>query len=185
MRGLATMLAAAFLFALGPAAAQTPPAPAPAPGGGNDLVNALAACRGIGDAARRLACYDDAATRLTQAVSRNDLVVLNREDIRQTHRSLFGFHLPRLPIFGHGGGSAEQADEAPAEITATIASVRSLGYDKWQIRLEDGAIWQTTESSSYIQAPHAGNSVVIRRGPLGSYLIRIQGQRAVRAMRTG
>ena len=178
MRGFSIGLTLSAMVGLGAAAAAQTPA---AQSSGNDLINALGACRAIGDAARRLACYDEAASRLTQAVGRNDLVVLNRDDIRRTHRSLFGFHLPRLPIFG--GGDREVA-EAPEEITATIRSVRSLGFDKWQIVLEDGAVWQTTEGSAYVQGPRAGNTVVIRRGPLGSYMMRIQGQRALRAMRT-
>ena len=177
MRGISIGLALSAMVGLGAAAAaQTPPAEA----SGSDLVNALGACRAIADAGRRLACYDEAASRLTQAVGRNDLVVLDRNDIRRTRRSLFGFHLPRLPIFG--GGDREVA-EAPDEITATVAGVRNLGYDKWQVRLEDGANWQTTESNSAIRGPRPGDTVVIRRGPLGSYMMRIAGQRAVRAMR--
>jgi hypothetical protein len=178
MRGLAAALAVAALCGLGLGAgdAQTPPAAAT----GSDLVNALAACRAMGDAARRLACYDEAVTRLTQAVGRNDVVVLDREDIRRTRRSLFGFHLPRLPLFG---GGAREVDESPEEITATVASAHNIGYDKYQIRLEDGAIWQTTEASPYVRGPHSGSTVVIRRGPLGSYMMRIDGQRALRAMR--
>jgi hypothetical protein len=149
---------------------------------GSDLVNSVSACRPITDAARRLACYDEAAERLTQAVGSNEVVVLNREDIRQTRRSLFGFHLPRLAIFG---GGAREVEEAPAEITATVSAASNIGYDKWRIRLEDGAVWQTTESSSAISPPRAGSSVVIRRGAMGAYFIRIDGQRSLRATRTG
>ena len=178
MRRLAIAVAAATLCGLGLGAgdAQTPPAAAT----GSDLVNALTACRAMSDAARRLACYDEAVTRLTQAVGRNDVVVLDREDIRRTRRSLFGFHLPRLPLFG---GVSREVDETPDEITATVASAHNIGYDKYQIRLDDGAIWQTTEASPYVRAPHAGSTVVIRRGPLGSYMMRIDGQRGLRAMR--
>ena len=149
---------------------------------GTDLVNSVSACRSITEAARRLACYDEAAARLSQAVGSNEVVVLNREDIRQTRRSLFGFHLPRLAIFG---GGAREVEEAPAEITATVSAASNIGYDKWRIRLEDGAVWQTTESSSAIRPPRAGSSVVIRRGAMGAYFIRIDGQRSLRATRTG
>ena len=178
MRGLAAAAAGgpARARARARAIAQSPPAAAT----GSDLVNALTACRAMGDAARRLACYDEAATRLTQAVGRNDVVVLDREDIRRTRRSLFGFHLPRLPLFG---GGAREVDESPEEITATVASAHNIGYDKYQIRLEDGAIWQTTEASPYVRGPHSGSIVVIHRGPFGSYMMRIDGQRALRAMR--
>jgi hypothetical protein len=179
MRGLSAYMALAAVIGIcGETLSAQAPAQQPT---GTDLVNSIAACRGIGDAARRLACYDDAATRLTQAVGRNDVVVLNREDIRQTRRSLFGFHLPRLAIFG---GGAREVEEAPDEITATIEAASSLGYDKWRIRLEGGAVWQTTEASASIRPPRAGDSVTIRRGTMGSYIMRIGGQRGLRAMRT-
>ncbi len=181
MRGLAAgqLFIGIFFLSASAAGAQTAAA---APSSASDLVNAVGACRSITDSAQRLTCYDAAASRLTQAVSQNELVVLNREDIRRTRRSLFGFHLPRIGLFGRNSGDEE---DDPEEITATIASVRSLGYDKWQIRLQDGAVWQTTEPSSFIRPPRAGGSVVLRRGPMGSYMIRIDGQRALRAMRTG
>lgn len=180
MRGLSAVLALAAMAGLGheAASAQAPPRPT----AGANLVNAVTACRSIEDAARRLACYDEAATRLTQAVGRNDLVVLDREDVRQTRRSLFGFHLPRLAIFG---GGAREVQETPDEITATVAAASNIGYDKYRIRLEDGAVWQTTESSASITPPHAGSTVVIRRGAMGNYFMRIDGQRGLRAMRTG
>jgi hypothetical protein len=180
MRRLATVLAVATLAGLCHEAtfAQAPPRQAT----GSDLVNAVSACRAIGDATQRLACYDEAATRLTQAVGRNDVVVLDREDIRQTRRSLFGFHLPRLPFLG---GGAREVAETPDEITATVSAASNIGYDKYRIRLEDGAVWQTTEASAYIRPPHAGSIVVIRRGAMGNYFMRIDGQRGLRAMRTG
>jgi hypothetical protein len=180
MRGLSALLALAAMAGLCHEAlpAQAPPRPT----SGSDLVNAVTACRDIGDAARRLVCYDEAAARLTQAVSHNDVVVLDREDVRQTRRSLFGFHLPRIALFG---GGAREVAETPDEITATVSAASNIGYDKYRIRLEDGAVWQTTESSASVTPPHAGSSVVIRRGAMGAYFIRIDGQRSLRAMRTG
>jgi len=180
MRGYSAVLAAAAVIGLcqQPLSAQAPAQQ----GSGTDLVNSIAACRGIADAAARLACYDEAATRLTQAVGRNEVVVLNREDIRQTRRSLFGFHLPRIAIFG---GGAREVEETPDEITATVSAASNIGYDKWRIRLDYGAVWQTTEASAYIRPPHAGSSVVIRRGAMGAYFIRIDGQRSLRVTRTG
>jgi hypothetical protein len=180
MRGYSAVIALAATAGLchAAASAQTPPRQT----SGADLLNAVSACRAIDDATRRLACYDEAATRLSQAVGRNDVVVLNREDIRQTRRSLFGFHLPRLPFLG---GGAREVEETPDEITATVSAASNIGYDKWRIRLQDGAVWQTTESSAYIQPPHAGSIVVIRRGAMGNYFMRIDGQRGLRAMRTG
>ena len=61
----------------------------------------------------------------------------------------------------------------------------SLGSGKWQIRLEDGAIWQTNESRLNLADPKPGQKIVIQRGTLGNYFLRINGQRGIRGRRVG
>jgi hypothetical protein len=144
-----------------------------------DLIGRLAACRGIVDSTTRLACYDAAGERLVQAVHDRDLVVMDREDVRETRRGLFGFALPRLPLFG---GKTDDEKEV-TELTAKVTSVRALPNGKWQLKLEDGAIWQTTEAVGFLRDPKAGSTVVIHKGALGGYMMRIDGQRGLRAKR--
>jgi hypothetical protein len=145
------------------------------------LVQALAACRSQAEDAARLRCYDRAATALTDAATQGSIVVVDREDVRKTRRSLFGFALPRLPFF-----SGDDSQDSQAEtLNAKIASAGPIGYGKYRIKLEDGALWETTEGSSVISPPKSGNEVIIKRGPLGSYMMRIAGQRALRAKRVG
>jgi hypothetical protein len=158
------------------AAGAAEPAPAP------QLLQALGQCRQMTDSAARLACYDQAAAALEQAVASKEVVVLDRDEVRKTRRSLFGFSLPQLPFFGGDEGDKE---EEASEITTSIRSARSLGYGKWQIVLEDGAVWQTTESSHNAQHPAAGLPIRIKKGPLGSYMINVAGQRGIRAKRVG
>jgi hypothetical protein len=145
------------------------------------LVQALAGCRAQTDDAARLRCYDAAAGALTAAAAEGNVVVVDQQDLKQARRSLFGFSLPKLPFFG-GDRSAE---DAPEELTAKISSARALGYGKWQVRIEDGAVWETTDSFGNMREPRPGNEVLIKRGALGSYMMRIAGQRAVRAKRVG
>ena len=145
------------------------------------LVQALANCRSQTDDSARLRCYDSAAGALTDATARGSVVLVDQEDVRKTRRSLFGFSLPKLPFFSGDRSADDQQDE----LTARIASAGPLGYGKWRIKLEDGALWETTEPSSRISDPRAGNEVKIKRGPLGSYMIRVAGQRALRAKRVG
>jgi hypothetical protein len=141
------------------------------------VVDAIAACRSITDNGARLACYDQASARFTDAVGKGELIVMDKAEVKQTRRSLFGFTLPRIRLF--------RGDEGPDqdELTAKVASASGIGYDKYRIRIEDGAVWETTEGSAMITPPRAGDTVVIKRGPLGSYMMRIAGQRAVRAKR--
>jgi hypothetical protein len=145
------------------------------------MVEALARCRGERDDTARLRCYDVAAAALTDATARGALVVIDEEDVRKTRRSLFGFSVPKLPFFSGDKSGNQQEDE----ITAKIARTSTLPGGNWQIRLEDGALWETTEASSFISPPRAGNEVLIKRAALGGYMMRIAGQRALRAKRVG
>jgi hypothetical protein len=169
------VLGAVASLLLGPAAVAAKPTPE------SPLVQALANCRGQTDDQTRLRCYDEAAAALTQATESGSVLVVDREDVRKTRRSLFGFSLPKLPLFS----GDDSADSQQDEITAKVASASELGYNKFRIRLEDGAIWETTEGSATVFAPRRGDTVVIKRGSLGSYMIRIDGQRGLKAKRVG
>ena len=173
-----TILVFSATMALASSASAAPPRPAkgapPSP-----IVDALTACRSIADNAARLACYDQASARFSEAVGKGDVIVMDQQEVKQTRRSLFGFSLPRLPLFR--GDSGSDSDE----LNATVEVASPLGYDKYRIRIEDGAVWETTEGSSSLAPPRHGDKVLIKRGPLGSYMIRIAGQRAVRAKRVG
>lgn len=145
------------------------------------LVRAIANCQRQTDDSARLRCYDAAAAALAEASSSGKVVVVDREDIRKTRRSLFGFSLPKLPFFS-GDDSAETQ---PDELTAKIATAGPIGHGKHRIKLEDGALWETTEGRLTLADPRRGDTVVIKRGMLGSYMMSIAGQRAVRARRVG
>jgi hypothetical protein len=171
------ILALAVLAALAPASASAKPkAQDPR---SNALIQGLSACRGIADEKARLACYDAASERLAQAVESKELVVLDRQEINQTRRSLFGFSVPNIPLFRGEGG------EQSSQLEAVIAGASSLGSGRWQIRLEDGAIWQTNESWLGLADPRPGQKIVIKRGTLGNYFLRIDGQRGIRGKRVG
>ena len=169
--GAAVMLVAGAVSTAG--AAQKPAS--------NALVDAVAACQSQQDDQARLRCYDQAAAALTQATQSGTIVVVDREDVRKTRRSLFGFSLPKLPFFSGDDSAKDQQDE----ITATVASASALGYGKYRVRIEDGAIWETTEGWPTLREPRRGDTVVIKRGSLGSYLMKIDGQRGLKAKRVG
>ena len=142
-------------------------------------ISAFAACRAIAEADRRLACYDSASQKLEQAIAAKELTVVSRSDVKRARRSLFGFGVPNIPFLGGGG------DEADKQITAKLASVRSLGYGKFQFRLEDGAVWETTEPVGEGESPSRGQNVTIKRGALGNYFILFHNMKSVRGRRTG
>lgn len=139
----------------------------------------VARCRTIGEAAARLACFDAAAARLEAAVNEKQITVLDREGVRRTRRSLFGFSLPSIGLFG---GGKEDRDEVK-EVDGVVRQVQSLPNGRYELVLEDGARWQTTEPTRW--APEAGAKVHIERASLGSYWIAVERARTVRGRRVG
>jgi hypothetical protein len=146
----------------------------------NEGLRPLLACRSMEGAEARLSCFDRESAKLDEADRRNEITVLDKEDVQETRRSLFGFSTKALSFLG-GGDNGDAPPEAQS-ISARIASVRSLGHDKWQFTLEDGATWRTLEAVTSRQ-PAAGRQVEIKRAALGSYLGKVDGGRAVRMRR--
>lgn len=175
MRRCGKILAVAALAALVPASAPAKPKAQDARS--NALIQALAACRGVADEKARLDCYDQASARLAEAVDKKELVVMDRQEIQETRRSLFGFSVPDIPLFRGESGKDS------GKLETVIAGASPLGGGKWQIRLEDGAIWQTNETRLGLSDPKPGQKIVIQRGTLGNYFLRINGQRGIRGRR--
>ena len=148
----------------------------PAPG----ALAALSACRSLADDRARLACFDRETASLVQSVERRETLVLDRDEVNRTRRSLFGFTSPKGPLFPSDDKAAEPEF---TQIEAPIQTVRSTGYGRFRFSLEDGAEWQTTEGINAFPKP--GQKVLIRKGMMGSYFIRFEGARAVKGMRVG
>ncbi|MBA2919193.1 hypothetical protein GON01_14935 [Sphingomonas sp. MAH-20] len=160
----------AFALAAPAVAADEPPA----------AIQALGACRAIADNAQRLACYDQAAGALLQSVERKETVVLDKQAVTKTKRSLFGFSLPRLPFFGN---DKDDKEDEFTQIEEPITTVRSIGYGRFRFTLGDGATWETTEGINAFPKP--GQKVLIKKGLMGSYFIKFEGNRSVKGMRVG
>jgi hypothetical protein len=132
----------------------------------------------------RLACFDQQVGAMDAAAQRDEVVVLDKSELNKTRKTLFGFSFPKLPFLG--GGDDDDGDKPQSEgvthIDAVIASVRSLGYGKWQIGLEDGAQWMTTEAMT-ARDPKPGQKIELKRAAMGSFMGKVEGGRAVRMKR--
>jgi len=172
---LAVIALAPAALAAAPLAAKnkdTPSAPPP-------VYHAVIDCRALADAGQRLACFDRTVGAMAAANAQKELVVLDREAVRETRRGLFGFNLPKLKLFG--GGDADDERDAIKEIESTIAGIRT-GKDGVPIyTIAEGARWKQTDSRNVY--PKAGDKIRIKRATLGSYMASIDGQAGVRVMR--
>jgi hypothetical protein len=142
------------------------------------LFQKLVDCRAITDAAQRLACYDSSVAQIDEAESKSEVVIVDKSQVRKARKSLFGFSLPKIGLFG---GDDDKADEADT-LESTLKSARLLGNGKWFFVLEDGAKWVQIDDKS-IRDAKPGNSIKIRRAAMGSFLANVNGQVAIRVRR--
>lgn len=145
---------------------------------------ALIHCRSISDPGARLACFDTASAALEQAAERRDVVVVDRAQVRESRRRLFGLALPSLPIFGGGGRGHDSGDDEISTLEGVVASASRDTYGQWSVRLRDeGGLWVQVDHNILALDPRPGQAVVIRRGALGSYMMRVGNQPGIRVRR--
>nr|WP_314442097.1 hypothetical protein [uncultured Sphingomonas sp.] len=142
------------------------------------VVREVLGCRSLTDAGQRLACFDRAVAALGEAQSKGDLVTLDRQEVRNTRRSLFGLTLPNLRIFGD-----EDNSEEGSEIETTIVRAAAGPDGKWIFQLAEGGRWAQTDTRKFIVDPRAGQTIKIRRTALGSYTANVNDQRGIKVKR--
>jgi hypothetical protein len=160
-----------------PALAQNPPA---ATTGRADALKTLSACRTITEDQARLACYDAAARGVDEAESRGELVVMDRGQVRDAKRSLFGFDTSALNIFDRGGGDARVEVD---NVTLTVDRAYRGEGGRWVMVMTDGQVWRQIDSNGPYNPPKHGSEARIRKASLGSYFLNVDDQTAIRARR--
>lgn len=149
---------------------------APAAAQGNDgiLLDILRQCARIDDMATRISCYD-------RNIGRDALVAAAAPSAPAPPAASepTGFGVEALRDRPQPEKAAK-ADRTSARVTAVV----ERGPGIYLITLEDNAVWQFSNSapSSY-DPPRKGSTVEIRRGALGSFLLRHQSQPSVRVQR--
>ena len=164
-----------MLFMAMIACVSSAPTATPAPAGATQF-DALSACRSIAAAQERLACYDAAVAALDAAVRERQVVVVDREHIRKTKRSLFGLPLPDIKLFGAG-------DEDMDSLDGTIQSALEVQDGNWRFALQDGAVWEQIDQKPLALEPRSGWPVEIKRATLGSYFMRVRNMPGIRVRR--
>lgn len=144
------------------------------------LIDALAQCRTIADATPRLACLDAASAAILSARARKEVVVIDREGVREAKRSIFGFSLPKIRLFGRGT-DAEDVEPEVTSIDSKVTAVALVQRTFWTFRLANGSQWQATEAFRY--PPNVGDEAHIEAGILGSYRASFGGRSAGKVKR--
>ncbi len=138
----------------------------------------LLECRQVTEPAARLACFDKQAAVLADADAKHLIVVADKAEVQRAQRGLFGYALPSTTILG-SDGSQEQVKR----LETTVVSARLSRDGAWIVTLVEGGTWQQMDSRELPLSPKPGQKVVITKGALGSYLVSVDGQPAMKMRR--
>nr|NUR36873.1 hypothetical protein [Sphingomonas sp.] len=169
------LVAGGAVAVLGAGADAKPVPPTAPPAAVQSLLN----CRAITDSAQRLACYDRAAQGFADAMVKKEVVVLDKARANEARRSLFGFSIPNFGALLGGGG-----DEI-SQIESTVTDVAENGDGGFTVKLADGSTWQQIDDTPVALAPRRGDKVVVKRGALGAYFVKLGSQPGFKAKRVG
>jgi len=174
MRGFFIIVAAGAMVFAGSAQAQRR-----AEAGTPAQVQRLMACRAIAPAEARLACFDRESAAMSQAIASKDLVFIDREKARAASRSLFGFSIPNFG--GLFGGHENEVKQIESTVTRSGRNVDG----GWIFYLADGSVWTQTDDWPLGLPPDRGDKVVVSRGLLGSFRLRLNKQPEIKVKRIG
>jgi hypothetical protein len=167
-------LAVGFGLAAGAAGAAFSAEPA------HPALSGLNKCAEVADSGPRAACYDAALSALSLAVQSGEVVIVQRKEAQAAQRSVFGLNLPGLNIFDMRG-----KDSAPlVNVIGEAKRAYPDPFGKWIVVLTDGAVWRQIDSEPILRAPRAGSQIEIQKAAFGSYFLKVDGQRSVRAKRS-
>ncbi len=169
-----TMAMTALLLAV-PALANAARAPDP---GRAAVVQAISDCRKQADDAARLTCYDRAADAFEQAQNKGDVVIVDREQVRQVNRQTFGFNLPSISLFSRGAKEAQVNN-----LEVELASARPEADGKWLLTTSEGAVWRQIDTTPLTDTPKPGTKMIIRRALLSSFFCKVGHEAAIRCAR--
>jgi hypothetical protein len=146
LRELSSAIGVSFVFAFGCACGQ-------------DL-KAAQACTRLGDDVSRLSCYDAAF-----GVSKSSTA---QKPAASTTKGLTSFG-------DNGSLHPDLRADLPKSMTVQIQQVTTLAYGLYQLTLNNGQVWRTTQGDSALEFK-ANDMVSISRRVLGGYEISLAGR---------
>jgi len=143
----------------------------------------MARCATIGDKSARLACYEAAQRSGPIAMPPPSSGSAPAPSATSSNASLpsrasadqFGLENVRERRHSENSG--------PSQIKARAIAATDDGRGYWTIKLDNGASWRLVELDTLFRPPSRNDSVRIRKGALGGYLMDVDHQPAVRVVR--
>jgi hypothetical protein len=151
-------------------------------------MDAIYACTSEAEDTRRLICFDEAVAAMRAKEDAGLFQTVDVAEIKQIEREAFGFSMPSLPSLFRRTDDPVEPAAGDKELTEIVSAVRTARIEdftgKLIVTLENGQTWEQIDSSR-VRASAARNAkeAIIRKATFGSFLMTIDGSRAIRVRR--
>jgi hypothetical protein len=145
-----------------------------------DLEGALARCAAIADRDQRLACYDALAAPQTAPAVAAAPTPLTAPAVASAPSPAPVSAATAPAAAAENFGQPPPRKEEVASITAAIVSFGQTSTGHLTAKLDNGQLWELEDSDPLLAV---GDSVTIRRGALGSFLLTTSAKRTHRVRR--
>ncbi|WP_184001364.1 hypothetical protein [Stakelama sediminis] len=141
----------------------------------SQLFDQAVACRKIADSDQRLACYDRTVGALDAAQKKDEVYIVDRDQVHKARKSLFGFSLPKIKLFG---GDKDQIDH----ITTIVTGISHDQNNRMIFTVKGGAKWHQI-GDRVVVGVRPGTQVTIKTAAFGSYFADFKGSSSMRVQR--
>ncbi|MBZ5616661.1 MAG: hypothetical protein LAO23_21855 [Acidobacteriia bacterium] len=156
----------------------------------HEMLDLLAKCADMKDATERLACYDKLAPEMRETLA---AVKKPSERTDEDKATLFGFDFGGVFSSREGPTTPEEfgknqmpqaAEEGQAldSISAGVTDYAKTPFGKFIVFLDNGQVWRQLDSdagTAHFLKEMKDNKLIISRGLLGSYNLKINDQNQV------
>lgn len=156
----------------------------PAGASDSDIVAAMRGCAAEKNGAKRLACYDEVLARPTQSAAATPSpagpAAAAAVETSATPQQGFGYRgeIAREEL------DRQEAAKAPVieELTAKVTAISFQPYGEFVITLDNDQVWTQKQTDTKVR-PRVGDSVTIKAGTFGSFMLVTQNGRSTRVSR--
>jgi hypothetical protein len=153
------------------------------------------ACAGLTDGAARLACFDAAVSGLKRADDTGSVSVVSREQIEKAEKEAFGLAPPSLSTLvetqadapsSSSGASAKTAEaklQPLDKVTLAIKEISTAADGRYRVAMENGQVWRQTDDIKLGGLSQKNLTAEIRKGALGTFVMKIGNRSAIRVKR--
>ncbi len=145
---------------------------------GSSAISNLSTCRTMSVASERLSCFDRTALELETALRSGELLVVDRTQATAARRQAFGSTSAPADVL-----LPPRAEDRIDAIETTLTRATQAGDGRWTFVLADGNTWTQVDTDRVRINNRTGETVRVRRGAMGSYLLVVGHSGAVRVRR--